>query len=91
MLKQKLLKAFTEETGIKIMQPFNISGYDTPYRVTKAGNIERFISKIWSDSSFALTDLVAIVDNGLIKLNNDALIEYTELKSIDERKRKNAK
>lgn len=91
MLKQRLLKAFTEETGIKVLQPFNISGYNTPYRLTKAGNVERFISKVWADSSMALVDLVAIVDNGLVSINNDTLIEYTVTNTGTKRRKRNGK
>lgn len=88
MLEQKLIKSFTEETGIKVLDPFYIKGYETPYRITKSGNIERFLKSVWTDSSYAVIDLVALVDNDMISKCTENLIEYKPSEIIKRRKKK---
>lgn len=88
MLKQRLIKSFTEETGIKVLESFYLKGYDTPYRITKAGNIERFMKCIWTDSSFAVIDLVAFVDNDMVSKCTENLVEYKPTDVVKRRKKK---
>lgn len=85
MLKTKVLKCITEETGLSFGQPFYIEGYKTPYRLEKTGVVKRFIGETWSDCSWSYLDLIVLIDNCKIQRCDEALVEADE---VWERKKK---
>lgn len=64
MLKLKVIKTILDELKLKADVPFLIKNFETPYRIRKNGEIERFIGDTWSASSNAYYDIVSFADNG---------------------------
>lgn len=67
MLKPKIIKIILSEMGISFLQAFRIEGEKYPYRISKTGEIQRFMG-IWTDSSYSYKELIDIVDAKRFKI-----------------------
>lgn len=74
MLKPKVIKLILEEMGINASDAFFIEGEHRPYRITKTGDIQRFVG-IWTDSCYSYKDLIDIVDAKRFEICSEEFID----------------
>ena len=74
MLKPKVVKLILEEMGINASEAFLIEGEHRPYRITKTGDIQRFVG-IWTDSCYSYKDLIDIVDAKRFEICSEEFID----------------
>lgn len=78
MLKTKVVKLILDELKIKPLEPFLLDGYNTPYRLKKDGGMERYLGRVWGETSFCYTDLIVLIDADMVRL-----LDKEEKENID--------
>lgn len=74
MLKPKIARLILEEMGINAFDAFLIEGEHRPYRITKTGDVQRFVG-IWADSCYSYKDIIDIVDAKRFEICSEEFID----------------